>query len=238
MKLHGKLLSVCDLSSADRVDMIQLMNSHYENVQQWMFESDLAEKQWVITLRSELDGKLCGFSTQMVLDATIAERPIKALFSGDTIIDRRYWGGSTLVQFGTHLALSLVDRFPGDELYWFLISGGYKTYRFMPVLFREFFPRHDAPMPADMKSVLDAFARKKFPQHYDEEAGIVKSDPNQYRLRQGVADVTQERLRDAHVRFFVERNPGHHRGDELCCIAPLTRQNFTDTAYRTQASML
>jgi hypothetical protein len=35
------------------------------------------------------------------------------------------------------------------------------------------------------------------------------------------------------VRFFIERNPGHARGDELCCLAPLTRENFTRAAYRT-----
>ena len=47
-----------------------------------------------------------------------------------------------------------------------------------------------------------------------------------------VADVTPERLRDPHVAFFVRRNPGHARGDELCCLAPLTRANFTPAAYR------
>jgi len=34
------------------------------------------------------------------------------------------------------------------------------------------------------------------------------------------------------VRFFVERNPGHACGDELCCLAPLTRANFTPAAHR------
>jgi hypothetical protein len=41
-----------------------------------------------------------------------------------------------------------------------------------------------------------------------------------------------DRLRDPFVRFFVERNPGHARGDALCCLAPLTRANFTPAAYR------
>jgi hypothetical protein len=39
-------------------------------------------------------------------------------------------------------------------------------------------------------------------------------------------------MNDRHVRFFVERNPGHERGDELCCLAPLTRDNFTRAAWR------
>ena len=70
------------------------------------------------------------------------------------------------------------------------------------------------------------------PDAYDAQAGVIRAGPWQYRLREGLADVTQERLRDAHVRFFHARNPGHERGDELCCLAPLTRANFTPSAYR------
>ena len=40
------------------------------------------------------------------------------------------------------------------------------------------------------------------------------------------------RLRDPNVQFFVAQNPEHANGDELCCIAPLTRDNFTEAAYR------
>ncbi len=61
---------------------------------------------------------------------------------------------------------------------------------------------------------------------------MVRAGPGKDRLRPDVAEVTPERLRDPHVSFFVRRNPGHARGDELCCLAPLTRANFTPAAYR------
>ena len=51
-------------------------------------------------------------------------------------------------------------------------------------------------------------------------------------LHAGIADVTEGRLHDPQVRFFVRSNPGHERGDELCCLAPLGRANFTRAAYR------
>lgn len=232
MKLRGQLLQTRDLSSDDRGEMFHLMDKHYENVRRATFESDLSEKQWVITLRCELEGELRGFSTQMLLTAQVEGRLVKALFSGDTIIDRQFWGDTALMQVGGRLALSLIEQFPQDELYWFLISAGYKTYRFLPVFFRDFYPRVDVPTPSDMQLVLDTLARLKYPLHYDAARGIVGSDANQYCLREGIADVTDERRRDAHVRYFVERNPGHGRGDELCCIAPLARRNLTDAAYR------
>lgn len=146
-KLLGNLTRVADLSSQDLDEAFDLMGRHYENVARRTFESDLAEKRWIIQLRSEASGELCGFSTQMLLDATVDDRPVKALFSGDTIIDPNYWGDPALMDVGGKLCLSLIDEFPNDELYWFLISAGYKTYRFLPVFFRQFYPRFDEPTP-------------------------------------------------------------------------------------------
>ena len=159
-------------------------------------------------------------------------RPVQVLFSGDTIVDRQSWGDSALAHVWGRLALSLIDRHAGAELYWFLISKGYKTYRFLPLFFHEFYPRHDRPTPAWARTVLDALGRHKFPSAYDATSGVIRADGPKDRLRPGVAELTLERLRDPHVRFFAERNPGHARGDELCCLAPLTRANFTSAAYR------
>jgi len=87
-------------------------------------------------------------------------------------------------------------------------------------------------MPPDLKRVMSQLAADRYPRTYDADAGVVTADRDGCRLRIGIADVTTERLHDPHIRFFVEQNPGHARGDELCCIAPLTRENFTKAAYR------
>ena len=232
MRITGRLTYVHDLSTSAQDQMFALMERHYHNVSRAMFDTDLAEKQWVIQIVQEATGELCGFSTQMVLDAVVGSRPIKALFSGDTIIDRQFWGDQALTRAWGRLALSLIDEWPGTELFWFLISQGYKTYRFLPVFFHEFYPRHDVPTPDRIQLVLHALGRQKFSVDYDPKAGVVRSNAKQYRLREGLADITPERLRDPHVKFFGEVNPGHVAGDELCCVAPLSRQNFTDAAYR------
>lgn len=230
MALTGRLVEVSDLSAEDRLQMLSLMQRHYEHVSPAVFHSDLNEKQWVIQVSHA--GELCGFSTQMALDATVDERPIRALFSGDTIIDRQHWGDSALMKLGGELALSLAEQHPDEEWYWFLISQGYKTYRFLPVFFREFYPRYDAPTPAAMQEAIDALVSAKFGSQYDPVCHIVRPAASQYRLREGVADVTEERRSDPHIQYFVEKNPGHVQGDELCCIAPLSRENLTKAAHR------
>jgi hypothetical protein len=126
----------------------------------------------------------------------------------------------------------LIDEHPPGSLFWFLISKGYKTYRFLPVFFHEFYPRYDAALSARMGRLLDAFGRHKYPESYDPLRRVVRADSAKDHLRAGIADLTAARLRDPHVAFFAEANPGYASGDELCCLAPLTRENFTPAACR------
>jgi hypothetical protein len=232
MRLKGLLVPTRAVTDAQRTAMLALMHQHYENVDWATFARDLEEKDWVILLFDAQTEALAGFSTQMLLSVEAAGQPIKALFSGDTIIARDHWGDNALAHVWGRLALSLIENCSGTDLYWFLISKGYKTYRFLPLFFHEFFPRYDACTPPWARSVLDALAQYKYARAYDPAAGVIRSHAGKDRLRRGVAEVTPERLYNPHVRFFAERNPGHECGDELCCLARLTRENFTAAAYR------
>jgi hypothetical protein len=212
--------------------MFALMEAYYEYADRPTFEADLAEKDWVIMIHDEHTNTLKGFSTQLLLSVQVEGRPVRALFSGDTIIDRDARGQRCLFQVSGWFLRSLMSAYPDEELYWFLISKGYKTYHFLPLFFHEFYPQRGVPTPPQFAAVIDALAGYKFPSTYDSAAGIVRAGPCSCRLRPGVADITAERLNDPHVRFFVERNPRHASGDELCCIAPLAPANFTRAAYR------
>jgi hypothetical protein len=227
MALNGELIEVADLTLGDRSQMLALMERHYQNVSPKAFHADLDEKQWVIHVR-DAQGELCGFSTQMVIEAIVRGQVVKALFSGDTIIDREHWGDHALMKLGGELALSLA----AENWYWFLISQGYKTYRFLPVFFHEFYPRYDRPTPVEAHEVIEALATAKFGSQYDPASGVIRPTTSQYCLREGIAELTEERLRDPHIAHFAAKNPGHARGHELCCIAPLSPDNFTRAARR------
>jgi len=232
MKLSGRLVTVGEIAPRQREAMFALMDLHYANVERADFERDLAEKQWVILLSDRSSGQLCGFSTQRLLHAEVAGRRVQVLFSGDTIIDREHWGDPALAHVWGQLTLALLDAHPNEEFYWYLISQGYKTYRFLPVFFHEYYPRPECPTPLRVQAILDVLGRTRYPDTYDPSLGIIRARPGQYQLRAGIADITEERLQDPHIRFFLARNPGHVRGDELCCLAPLSRDNYTRAAWR------
>jgi len=167
----------------------------------------------------------------MVYTQSIGKKTVRILFSGDTIIDQQFWGKNPLARLWGQFALSQMDLYPNSPFYWFLISKGYKTYRFLPVYFHEFYPRFDRPTPAWAAEAISEVAKAKFGMRFHEATGILSGTENAIRLRKSVADVTSTRLLDPHVAFFQRVNPGHVLGDELCCIAPLSRENLNRTAF-------
>jgi hypothetical protein len=226
----GAIEAIDGLTPDDRNQLWNLFRSHYEGVEPKQFHSDLAEKQWVITLRRS-DSALVGFSTQVLMPVP-GHPECLVLYSGDTVVEAPYRTSTALAGLWGTLSLQLIDAYPGRVLYWFLISKGYKTYRFLPLFFREYYPHVERTMPAETVAILDAVARAKFGDRYDSRRRVIVAPENGCRLRPEVAPVDSARLNDPHVRFFVDANRGHARGDELCCLAPLRRDNFTAAAWR------
>ena len=177
MNVIAELVNVSELTPPQRNEMFRLMDRYYIGMARDVFESDLDEKRWVLQIVESDTRILRGFSTQMLLKIELAGRPIRALFSGDTIMDHRFWGHNPLAQAWGRLALTLIDQClaTGHELYWYLIVKGYKTYRFLPVFFQEFYPRYHARTPDWAAAMLDKLGREKFSRHYDAQSGIIRA---------------------------------------------------------------
>ena len=227
----GSVRLVEDLTERERDQMYSLMNLYFAEVTRNRFEADLAEKTWACVIYDAQSGQVVGFSTLMRFDAVVNGQRVSALFSGDTIVAREHWGQQALHRvMGDHM-LGLAERSLPTPTFWLLISSGYKTYRFLPLFCREFFPRYDAVTPAGMRLLRDELAGTKFGLEYHREAGVVRfSEPTP--LRPGVAEIDQGRLRDPHVAYFAHANPGHALGDELVCIAELAPSNLTAAGLR------
>lgn len=230
--LDGEVAKISALREDQTEEMYRLMASYYDNVSRGTFQRDLSEKRDVILLKDSIDGSIKGFSTLMLLEQTVDGSSITALFSGDTIIDKEYWGTNELPKWWGRYAFSLIDEMPDKELYWFLMSKGYKTYRFLPVFFNEFYPRRDVEFPEREKRILDTFAYSKFPKCYNAETGIISFGGKKDHLKQGVADIDESRMKNSDIRYFVERNPNWEQGDELACLIRLRKDNFNRMAHR------
>lgn len=205
-----------DLTRRDRDGMFALFTTYFATSDRMTFERDLAEKAWVVLLRDD-DGTIDGFSTLMQM--RVGEATV--FFSGDTIVARHRWGSTDLPRLWSRHVFSIA----GANAYWFLISSGFRTYRYLPLFFRDFYPRDTT-----MKPLLDAIASAKFGESYDPRTGVVRlATPAP--LREGISD-PELRMNNPHVRFFVEANPGHADGDELACLVRIDPANLTPAGLR------
>ncbi len=230
--LTGRTVPPSALTASERLRMLDIMKTYFNSVGPDNFQADLEEKDFVILLTDSITGEIRGFSTQKFLSAQVAGRPVRAIFSGDTIVEKEYWRQTVLVKEWFSLVFRQLSDYPDIPLYWFLICMGYKTYRFLPVYFRTFYPSVNSACSSGQKEVLDALAGSRFGSQYDPERGIVRFAGIPVSLRQGFAEVPLGKHRDEDVCFFLERNPGYRRGEELACLARLHPDNFKPSVFR------
>jgi hypothetical protein len=231
-RLFSETVSVEELGVAEKDAMYALLAENYENVNRACFEADLFEKDCAIVLRDAQDQALRGFSTQKVMQFHVDGQPLRAVFSGDTIIARSHWGEQELGRAWSHFVAELRAEEPEIPLYWFLISKGYRTYLFLPLFFHQFFPRYDQVTPARAQEILDALAGTRYPDSYVRESGLIVFPESHGNLSHDLAEIPAHRLRSPHVRFFLSRNPRYAEGHELACLAEISAQNMRSYASR------
>lgn len=227
--LDGMVVPRAALDAKTARSCWELFSRLYRCVDAPTFERDLHEKDWVLLLRDGA-GRVQGFTTMMRYDIALDGRPVRALFSGNTVIDPVHWGDPSLVRTWTAFMAALKLDAPDVPLYWYLICSGYRTYLYLPLFYREFYPRYDAVTPPAMGRLLDELGRSKFPGEYRD--GIVHVRDARECLDATLAVPAPRKLRNPHVRYFCERNADYLRGDELVCVAEFSAANTRRTAQR------
>ncbi len=224
--ISAVILKVINISRETVVEMHKLMRCYYDNLLLDNFSRDLYEKEWVIILKNEKEN-VVGFTTIMLIDINTHNEKIKCVFSGDTVIDKNYWGMNLLpVVWGKFVIHKIPEKFPNEKIYWILISKGYKTYRLMATHFISFYPCYYRVTPSFEKTIIDEFGRLKYPEKYDPVNGIIFHDDDTDKVKRGVADIKKEHLNDPHIDFFMKNNSNFMNGDELVCIADLSYNNI------------
>lgn len=211
------------LDETDRDAMWALYAAYYTEVTRAGFERDLAEKDHVIVLRR--GGALRGFSTLKRLEGEVLGQRFLAVFSGDTILDRAEWGQVALQRAFLAYVMRVKLRHPLLPVFWFLISKGYRTYLLLSRNFVDYWPRPERPTPPFEEAVIDSLARQRWPEAWQPGLGVLRFASPQGRLREEVAPI-DEAMRERHpdIGFFSSRNPGHVRGEELCCLGRVDLQ--------------
>jgi hypothetical protein len=227
---YSCVVKVDELSPKDREDMFLILEEHFAGLDRVIFNRDLDEKDWVVRI-NDAQGHIEGFSTLKVLTQDFDGERIHGFFSGDTVLSKRFTGDPTWIPvWGDHVFAEAALLKP-EKSYWVLLTATHRTYRILPVCFKEYIPNPHKPNDPRLKEILDGFVRQKFPEEYDAGSGLVvlsKSIPYK-----NLEDV-KSKFGDHHfyTDFFRKLNPHYERGDFLCCMTELCPENLTDSCVR------
>lgn len=186
------------------------------------FDSDLAQKDWVLLLTHQHE--LVGFSTLQRRLELFQGQDVAVYFSGDTLVLPQHRHRFELPRLWAQAVFQQVAR-ETVPCYWLLICSGFRTYRFLSVFYRQFYPRYDQPTPANLDAFMKQLAAQRFGELYDEQCGIVRLDSP---CRE---DLPERRL-DPHAEFFLRTNPGWVQGHELVCLTELSLENQSPALQR------
>jgi hypothetical protein len=229
LSLHGKIVKAQSLSEKETNTMYALMETYYDDMTQDAFLRDLNEKDYCILLL-DASGAVKGFSTQKMIHVETGSETVSGVFSGDTIIHKEDWGSMELYKTFARNLLEIGRQY--NVFYWFLISKGYKTYKILPLFFNEFYPRYRIKTPDHEQVIMHAFGSSRYPGEYDSASGVIAYKGVKDKLKLGVADIGEKHLRDEHIAFFLQANPGYFKGNDLVCLARLDEGNLNRTAHR------
>lgn len=213
------------VSPAEVLKMYSIFRCYYENAELDTFLNDMSRKTGVFMLQRRADDQIVGFSTVAKMDMEVDGKWIKGVFSGDTIIEKEYWGSRALpLAFSLYLARTVL-RHPITPVFWLLISKGYKTYLLMANNFFRFYP-HPKDRYEEYQPLVSQYCERLFPGYYDAASGVLDFGDSYQCLKDNVAPITDGVRKASPATVFFERcNPEWQRGTELPCIG---RAGFSD----------
>ena len=227
-----KARAVCkdQLSADDQEKMLMLLSEHFLGVEREVFKSDLDRKNWVILIENN-KGDLVGFSTIQLYQTAYEGETISVVYSGDTIMDRSAWSSFCLPRAWIRTIKDISHHHEARRMVWLLITSGFRTYRFLPVFWREYYPRYDKSTPSEVNALINHLAYERFGNQYDEELGIVQFK-HPHKLTRDLAIIPEGKMADPHVAYFNQVNPGHTQGDELVCFTEISDDNLSAAGRR------
>lgn len=219
------------LTPSLELQMFRLLETQFDGLDLEIFRADLDNKNWVLLVQSDDEASLLGFTTLAHYSRCFDGEALDVIVSGDTVMTPDGWRRCSLSHFWIPAIEHIRDLHARGPLYWLLISSGFRSYRFLPVFAKSYYPCHARPTPERVKALIDYLARDRFGKQYDPITGLVKFN-NPQTLKPHLQDIRSERVSNPDVEYFLKANPGYNEGDELVCLASLERDNYTKLASK------
>lgn len=227
---RSEVIPVSELEERQIAEMSALYLANYAGSNDARFRSDLLEKDHALLVFSGI--ALVGFTTIKSFEVEWKAKPIGIVFSGDTIVDPHHWGQRELAFAWLEHVGGIKAASPERPLYWFLLVKGHRTYRYLSVFARRFYPCWQDGAGQPLKPLADFLASARYGDDYNPQSGVVEFAESRGHLHLAIAHPDRDELERQDVRFFLESNPDYLQGNELVCVCELAVGNLKPLAAR------
>lgn len=217
--------TLANVSDHKKAEMAKIYFQYYAGSDEARFYNDLADKDEVLFL--DYDNQMVGFTSLQFYPFLNH----MVVYSGDTIVMPAHRQQQSLHQAWIGRVGQLKQHYPDKKIYWFLLVKGYKTYKYLVLFAKSFYPhwQQDNPELADLAQQL---AVAKFGDLYCSATGVVECPSHYGYLKEGGALLAPHEEQKAAAQFFLQANPHYQKGHELVCLCELTEENLTRRAQK------
>lgn len=231
-KLSAKFYRIKKVSVPQLLEMHKIFVQYYNNADLQTFVRDMGKKTGVFILEDKVKKRIVGFSTWTEMEIIQNGKPCIGIFSGDTVLEKAYWGNKELQKsFALQLFKTKIKN-PKTAVFWLLISKGYKTYLLLTNNFHKYYPCHQSSNEK-LEAVVDEYCNQLYPSAYNQEKRLLDfGDEYQY-LKEEVAGITDEmKHQNPQIRHFEKLNPSWRQGTELPCAGEVSISMLLDFVKR------
>lgn len=214
----SKVIKISSLSVVELKEMHEVFGKYYRNADLETFFLDINKKQYVLLMTDRDDGRIIGFSTIALMDLDYGGKKVIGFFSGDTILEKEYWGSRRWQLTWALFFFRIKLANPLTPIFWLLISKGYKTYLLLANNFTNYYPKVDGNDPR-LEKVVDFYCDELYSEYYIKEDKILDFGGQYQSLQEGVAEICDD-LKEGSpkIEYFEKRNPNWRQGTELPCV--------------------
>jgi hypothetical protein len=210
-KIVAHFRKIKKISISQLLEMHKIFVQYYHNADLQTFITDMGAKTGVIILQDKIENRIVGFSTWTEIEIMAGVKKALGVFSGDTVVEKKYWGNRELQKSFAKLLLK---------------TKGYKTYLLLTNNFPKHYPRHDKNN-IKLESIVDNYCQQLYPSAYNTTHRLLDFGDEYQHLKGDVAAITQDMTEsNPDIKHFEQLNPSWRQGTELPCVGEVSVDMF------------
>ena len=231
--IHTDLLDECSITELYNF-LMTMMDGDTTTVQE--FHKLALSYTYAVIYRERNDGSLRGV---MFVGIDRKQRdngkPFTVIRLGLGFLQLNYRGGPYMYSFATFLFFKELIMHPLTPLYVLGKAFSYKSYCVMAHSLPYSFPRYDHETPDFLRDIINDYGLKvKLPNEtYNMDTFVLERE--RVKMKNFVALLDEDALKDPHIKFFVERNPGWVKGHQLISVGLV---KWTDAVWMILKTLL